>query len=98
MDDILATDLDYWIGLTDLASEGKLNTSRKNKTKTIRCAAGVWRWQESRTEAEYVNWDQREPNNSGIEDCVEKRATSYQLWNDTPCESRVPFALCQVEE
>ena len=61
-------------------------------------AAGVWRWQESRTEAEYVNWDQREPNNSGIEDCVEKRATSYQLWNDTPCESRIPFALCQVEE
>ena len=25
VDDILATDLDYWIGLTDFASEGKYN-------------------------------------------------------------------------
>ena len=37
VDDILATDLDYWIGLTDLASEGKLNTSRKNKKNNKMC-------------------------------------------------------------
>merc|ERR1711874_63042 len=69
VDDILATDLDYWIGLTDSASEG------------------VWKWQESRVEAEYVNWDQGEPNNNGGEDCVEKGSRYSELWNDRPCDS-----------
>ena len=34
VDDFLANNLQYWIGLTDFASEGKLNSSkRKNRNQ-----------------------------------------------------------------
>ena len=57
-------------------------------------------WQENRTEAEYVNWRQGEPNNTGgNEDCVEKRSTSgLEVWNDRPCDYIAPHALCQAQK
>ena len=72
----------------------------EGKIETIRCAAGVWRWMESRTEAEYVNWDQSQPDNAnnGNEDCVERRNRFSELWNDRPCDYSVPHALCQAKK
>ena len=56
-------------------------------------------WQESRTEAEYLNWDQAQPDNAGgNEDCVEKRNIYSELWNDRPCDYIAPHALCQAEK
>ena len=93
VEDILATDLDYWIGLTDRQTEGM---KRKGKIKPTRFS-GVWKWQESRTEAEYVNWGHGEPNNyRGNEDCVHKGNEDYgRLWNDRPCDND-SHALCQA--
>ena len=55
---------------------------------------------ESRTEAEYVNWDQSQPDNAnnGNEDCVERRNRFSELWNDRPCDYSVPHALCQAKK
>ena len=60
---------------------------------------GVWMWQESHQEAEYVNWKAGEPNNDGgNEDCVYKYSSYSDLWNDSSCDYRVPHALCQAEK
>ena len=55
-------------------------------------------WQESRTEAEYVNWSPGQPDNSQVEDCVEKGRHYSELWNDIPCDYTSPHALCQAEK
>ena len=96
VDDILATDISYWIGLADFASEG---TSWKGKIKTNRILSGVWKWQESHTEAEYVNWAQGQPNSDlGNQDCVQKDNRSSELWNDRECEDNDAHALCQAQK
>ena len=89
VDDILAVDLHYWIGLTDFAFEG---IGVKGISGSY---LGVWMWQESHEEVPYQNWCPGEPNNlNGDEDCVEKIGTD--MWNDRPCDYNAPHALCQA--
>ena len=99
VDDILAVDLDYWIGLTDFASEGMKDMELKKKNIIL----GDWIWQESYEGATYVNWSPSQPDNfGGNEDCVEIFGFS-KLWNDLTCdmkmsESRPVHALCAVHK
>ena len=100
----LPYDISYWIGLNDLASEGKVLTIGYSWRMTT-SLQGNWRWAESHTDAVtvYTNWDGGQPDNlDGNEDCVRKAYDTTQAWFDWNCENNLAdgchpiHALCQI--
>ena len=79
---ILAKDIDYWIGLTDLAHEGVWMWQER------RTEADIFNWAPRQP---------NNGNALAHEDCVVKRKTDG-LWNDRPCDNDVPHALCRAPE
>ncbi|KAK9969446.1 hypothetical protein ABG768_027622 [Culter alburnus] len=45
---------------------------------------GQWVWSDG-TGIDYTNWCSGEPNNAGVENCLEINWTSNRCWNDLPC-------------
>ncbi|XP_071945466.1 alpha-N-acetylgalactosamine-specific lectin-like [Antedon mediterranea] len=48
---------------------------------------GKWRWSDTNTLATYTNWDKKEPNNNGNQDCVTvwNRNGLQTKWDDVQC-------------
>jgi len=69
----------YWIGLTDLAYEGRF----------------IWQHSYKPLSGGWANWYPNEPNDAGSEDCVLmfNNGTTW-AWNDSAC-SGSRHALCQ---
>ena len=65
-------------------------------------AAGLFIWQESRTEADYTNWYSNQPDGRANENCVLIKGGAHgeNFWYDLPCsavseQTAVIHALCQ---
>ncbi|XP_046379650.2 perlucin-like [Haliotis rufescens] len=68
----------FYIGATDLRSEG------------------IWTWEHPlRKVVGYTGWHSGEPNNGGgKEHCMGMYLKQTYKWNDTPCNSELPF-ICE---
>ena len=54
---------------------------------------GDWTWV-SRAQLDFTAWEDGEPNNWRVEDCVELHGDSWR-WNDLECRTRLPF-VCEA--
>ncbi|XP_039509036.1 ladderlectin-like [Pimephales promelas] len=57
---------------------------------------GQWLWSDGTVFTGYNNWCSAEPNNAGIENCLEINWTSNRCWNDQPCSVTRGF-VCVVD-
>ena len=85
---ILESPYSYWIGMTDLATEGKF----------------VWQGTSTSVQEGYTNWYPGEPNNgrstkgSGNQDCGQLWHYRNWSWDDKECHYKSNLrALCQKE-
>ena len=79
---ILESPNSYWIGMTDLATEGDF----------------VWQGTSTSVQEGYTNWHTGEPNNGGgIQDCGQLWHHRNWSWDDLGCDYK-QRALCQKEE
>ena len=68
------------------------------------CAAGLYIWQESRTEADYTNWYSNQPDGKAAENCVLIKSGPHEanFWYDLPCSAvgegtAIIHALCESQ-
>jgi len=59
---------------------------------------GRWIWQNALQEADFTNWADGSPIDSGIENnCVSMRAENDLRWNDEPCTNSRASPICERE-
>ena len=84
MEQFLIEGITYWIGLNDLATEGK---ERKQISKVLKEIIGRYIWAESHEVFNYVNWATDNPTAQEGADCVWKTFyAAYPGWHDAPCD------------
>ena len=101
LDTFLIEGTTYWLGLTDLAQEGsRLNLSIQRIYDLVN-VVGTYRWQESHSVADYVNWAPTEPTGRTDQNCIWKTYNpTFPGWHDAGCswssDGLNPHALCET--
>ncbi|KTF88117.1 hypothetical protein cypCar_00026293 [Cyprinus carpio] len=55
---------------------------------------GQWLWSDG-TSYDYTNWCAGEPNNAGVENCMDINWTSNRCWNDLPCSYQISYVCAK---
>ncbi|XP_016118361.1 ladderlectin-like [Sinocyclocheilus grahami] len=55
---------------------------------------GEWTWSDG-TPFDYNNWCSEEPNNAGVENCVDISWTTNRCWNDLPCSYQIGYTCAK---
>ncbi|KAF4108931.1 ladderlectin-like [Onychostoma macrolepis] len=55
---------------------------------------GQWTWSDG-SAYDYTNWCAGEPNNAGVENCVDINWTSNRCWNDLPCSFQIGYTCAK---